>query len=391
MEKYAKLLSRDDLSPYLSDTQFEFRDSIHRLLAKHCTADYMRKCDEERALPMKLLELGAEQGWFAITLPEEYGGVGDYMDMAAMQEIMSYHCPALARIWNLNVNMVGGALVRLASTEIKKMILPPLAQGKMFLSFALSENGAGSDAAALATRAEMKDDHFVVNGTKMWITGALQANYILTACRTDKGEGRHEGISLLLIPKDTPGITIRPLDLLGGSMTRSCEVNFTDVRVSRDMLVGELHRGWLQLMAVLAKEKIGLAVTCAGAAQAATDLAIEYTTQRQQFGRPISAFQAVSHKLVDMQTLVDASRLMAFRAARLLNQGKPCNLEAAQAKYFATDNYMRIATDGVQVMGANGYSMEYPMQRHFREAKLFQIFGGTSEVQHNNVAREMLR
>jgi len=389
MEKYARLLSRDDLSVYLNDAQFEFRESIHRQLAKHCTPEYMRKCDEEKALPLKLLELAGEQGWFAITLPEEYGGIGDYMDMVAMEEIMSYHCPALARIWNLNVNMVGGALVRLASSEIKKLVLPALAQGKLWLSFALSENQAGSDAAALATRADVRDDHFVVNGTKMWITGALQADYLLTACRT--GPGRHEGVSLLLIRKDTPGISIRPIDLLGGSMTRSCEVNFSDVRVERDMLVGEMHLGWVQLMAVLAKEKIGLSAICTGAAQAATDVACEYTAQRHQFGKAVSSFQAVSHKLVEMQTLVDAGRLMTFRAARLLAQGKKCDMQAAQAKYFTTDNYMRIATDGVQVMGANGYSMEYPMQRHFREAKLFQIFGGTSEIQRNNVARELLR
>lgn len=390
MDKYAKLLSRSDLSPYITDVQFEFRESVNRLLDKHATAAYLRECDEEKLFPQQLVDLIAQQGWFAITVPEEYGGVGGYMDMIAMLEIIGYHSTSLARFWNINVNMVGGAIARFGTAELKQKLLPPLTEGKVFLSFALSENSSGSDAASLQTSGKIDGDHVVVNGTKMWISGAMQANFILTACRTAKGDGKHDGISLLLIPRDAPGVTVSPLDLLGGHAIRTCEVNLVDVRVPQTQLVGELHKGWSQLLAVLSKERIALAAVCTGAAQAALDQALDYAKERKQFGRAIASFQVIGHKLVEMQTLIDASRLLVFRAGRLLEEGKPCNRESAQAKFFAADSYLRVATEGLQIMGANGYSMEYAMQRHFREAKLFQIFGGTNEILRNIVARDMV-
>ena len=312
------------------------------------------------------------------------------MDMIGLLEILGYHSISLARYWNINVNMVGGAIVRLGTAAQKQKLLPSLAEAKTFFAFALSENASGSDAASLKTSAKLEGEHFVVNGTKMWITGPLQADYILTACRTEKGEGKHEGISLLLIPRDTPGVTVTPIDLLGGHMVRTCEINLVDARVSRDWMVGDLHKGWSQLLGVLSKERIALSAMCVGAAQAALDQALEYAKERKQFGRAIASFQVINHKLVEMQTMIDASRLMTFRGARMLERGLPCNVESAQAKFFASDSYMQVAIEGLQIMGANGYSMEYSMQRHFREAKVFQIFGGTNEILRNVVAREML-
>ena len=390
MEKYAKLLNRNDLAPYLSAEQFQFRESVNRALDANATPEYLRKCDDEKAFPKKLVDLAGEQGWFAVALPEEYGGIGGPMDMIGLLEILGYHSTSLARYWNINVNMVGGAIVRFGTAAQKEKLLPSLVRGKTFFAFALSENGAGSDAASLKTSARLDGGDFVVNGTKMWITGPLQADYILTACRTEKGEGKHEGISLLLIPRDTPGVTVTPIDLLGGHMIRTCEINLVDARVSRDWMVGDLHRGWSQLLGVLAKERIALSAICVGAAQAALDQALDYARERKQFGRAIASFQAISHKLVDMQTTIDASRLLTFRGARMLERGLPCNIESAQAKFFAGDSYMRVALEGLQIMGANGYSMEYSMQRHFREAKLFQIFGGTNEILRNVVARELV-
>jgi alkylation response protein AidB-like acyl-CoA dehydrogenase len=391
MQKLEKLLGRRELGPYLDDGQFEFRESVHRALAEHATPAYLRRADEEKRFPAELVELMARQGWFAVNLPEEYGGVGGPMDMIGMLEVIGYHSSTLARYWNINVNMVGGALVQLATPQMKRDLLPRLAEGKTFFAFALSENGAGSDAASLKTNAVREGDDFVVNGTKMWITGAVQANDILMACRTDKGEGKHEGISLLLVPNPTPGLEVRPIDLLGGHMVRSCELNLVDARVHAGRLVGELHSGWKQLMGVLAKERLALAAIVVGAAQAALDLALEYTAERKQFGRAISSFQAINHRLVELQTQVDCARLLTYRGAALLASGQPCNVESAQAKFFAGDTYMKVALEGLQVMGANGYSMEYAMQRHFREAKVFQILGGTGEILRNVVARELVR
>ncbi len=378
---------RRDLEPYLSREQFEFRESVSKFLSKHSDLSMVRQWDEEKAFPEALVKGAVEQGWFALTLPEEYGGIGDYMDMAGFLEVVGYHNLGLARFWNANVNMVGGAISRFASKAIKEDVLPNLAAGKCWLAFALSENGAGSDAAALRTRAEAAGDEFVINGTKMWITGAMQAKYLLTAVRTDRDAKKHDGISLFLVPNGAPGLTVSPIDLLGGHAIRTCEVNYADVHVKKELMVGELHVGWKRLLSVLAKERVALSAICVGAAQAAVDQAREYALDRRQFDQSIYDFQSISHMLVDMQTQVDAARMMSFRAARLLTSGAPCEAEASQAKYFAADAYARVATDGLQIMGANGYAMEYAMQRHYRESKLFQIFGGTNQIQRNIVAR----
>ena len=383
------MLERPDLRPYLGQEHFEFRHSVHRALGKHGGPDYWRECDEEKRFPAEVVRTGVEQGWFALTLPEAYGGVGDYLDMAAFLEVAAYHSIALSRFWNVNVNMVGGAIARFATEEIKSRFLPAIAKGESWLAFALSENGSGSDAASLATRADADGDHFVLNGTKMWITGAMQAGHILTAVRTDRETKKHAGISLFLVPTYSPGLERRPIEMLGGGAIRTCEVNYVDVRVPAALLVGELHLGWKRLTTVLAKERVALSMMCVGAAQAAMDLARWYANDRKQFGQPIIDFQAVSQMLADMQTQVDAARMMAYRAAKLLADGQPCETESSQAKVFASDVYVRVATDGVQVMGANGYSMEFPMQRHFREAKMFQIFGGTSQIQRGIIARAM--
>jgi alkylation response protein AidB-like acyl-CoA dehydrogenase len=386
----AAFSNTDDLAPFLDEAQFAFRASVHGFLTRHATPDYIRQCDEQKRFPEEAVRGMAEQGWFAVTLPEAYGGIAGYMEMTAMLEVIGYHSIALSRYWNMNVNMVGGAIARFASEEIKRRVLPQLAEGKTFFAFALSENNAGSDAASLKTSARADGDDFIIDGTKMWITGALQADYILTACRTSSEGKPHDGISLFLVPAKSANLTINPIDMVGGHAIRTCEVNYQGVRVSREWMVGDLHRGWRQLTTVLAKERVALGAMCTGAAQAAFDLARGYAVERKQFGRSITEFQAISHKLVDMQTSIDAGRLLVYRAARLLADNKPCSAQAAQAKYFASDSYVQAAIDGLQVMGANGYCMEYPMQRHLRESKLFQIFGGTNEIQRNIVARELL-
>lgn len=378
-----------DLHPYLDEDRMIFRDSVDRYMRDRADAESVRHWDEAKEFPEDVVRGMAEQGWFALTLPEQYGGIGDYLDMTSMVEVIGSYSITLARFWNINVNMVGGAIAALGPEALKSDLLPKLAEGKVRFAFALSENGSGSDASALTTKARAEGDDFLVTGTKMWITGAQQADYILTAVRTDPESTRHDGISLLLIPRDAPGVTITPIPLLGGHAVRTCEVNLVDVRVSGSLMVGDLHKGWKQLMSVLAKERVSLAAMCTGAAQAAVDLAAEYCRERKQFGRRLTAFQAVSHKIADMQTRVDAGRMLTYRAARLLNEGQPCGKESSQAKLFTSDSYMQIAVDGIQVMGANGYSMEYAMQRHFREAKLFQIFGGTSEIQRNIIGKEM--
>lgn len=386
----SKFLDRNDIAPYLNDEQLEFREIVFRALEKQATPEYVRECDDHKAFPEKLVKFVADQGWFAVTLPEEYGGVGGYLEMVGMLEAMAYYSSALARYWNINVNMVGGAICNIGSSSLREKLIPLLAEGKNFFAFALSENGSGSDAASLQTTGKVEDNDIVLNGTKMWITGANRANHILTACRTAKMENKQAGISLVLVPNDVKGLKVTPIDMLGGHLIRTCEVVLDSVKVPTSMMVGDLHKGWMQLLGVLAKERIALGAICVGAMQAAFDVALYYTKERKQFGKSIASFQINSHKLADMQTQIDASRLLVYRGAKLLADGLPCNVQSSQAKYFGADAYMKVATDALQLMGANGYSMEYPMQRHFREAKLFQIFGGTNEIQRNIVSRDLI-
>ena len=223
------MIERPDLRPYLNEEHFEFRRSIARVLAKHATPEYIGHCDEEKIFPQELIDVGVEQGWFALTLPEQYGGIGDYLDMAAFLEVAAYHSIALSRFWNANVNMVGGAIAGFASEEVKSQVLPDLIAGKSFLAFAAERERLGSDAASLTTRGVEDGDDFVIDGTKMWITGAQQAKYLMTAVRTDRNAKKHDGISLILVPTDSPGLEIRPIDLLGGSAVRTCEVNYVGV------------------------------------------------------------------------------------------------------------------------------------------------------------------
>lgn len=374
---------------YLTEEKELLRRTVHEFMRRECPREYVRECDEKKRYPEELVKKTGELGWWGITIPEEYGGYGDYMDMVVLMEAIAYHTIALARDWNRTVNMVGGAVSRFGTREQKEEILPRVAAAEMSLAFALSEADAGSDAAAIKTRAIRSGDQFVFRGSKMWITGALNSHYILTAARTDPEAEKHKGISLILVPRETEGMEIRPMDLLGGHALRTCEIYFTDARVPADRLVGELHNGWLNLLPTLTKERISLAAMCSGAAQAAVDDAVEYAKERVQFGRPIGKFQAISHRLVDMQIKAEAARLLTYQAGYLLNQGVPCDREASSAKVFASDAWMEVAVEGVQVMGGYGYSMEYDMQRHFREAKLFQIFGGTNEIQRIVVARQM--
>ncbi len=377
------------LSPFLNKERKMLQDSVHQFMKAECPRDYVRECDENKIYPSDLVKKTAELGWWTISLPEAYEGYGDYLDTIILLEAISYYTIALARVWNITVSMVGGTINQFGTVKQKSEILPEVAKGEITLAFALSEAEAGSDAAAISTTAILKGDHFVVNGSKMWITNALNASYLLTVVRTDPSADKHKGMSLLLIPKESEGIKIQPENLLGGHAIRTCAVYFDEVKVPANLLVGELHKGWINLLPTLKKERVALASMCTGAAQSVVDDAVQYAKERVQFGRPIGKFQAIQHKLADMQTKVDASRLLAYHAGHQLSQGKPADRESSSAKIFASDSYLQVAIEGLQILGGYGYSMEYDMQRHFRESKLFQIFGGTNEIQRSVVARQL--
>ncbi|EWS63844.1 Acyl-CoA dehydrogenase [Hydrogenophaga sp. T4] len=265
--------------------------------------------------------------------------------------------------------------------------------GRLRMAIALTEPGAGSDAAAIATKAERRGERYVVNGQKLYITCAHVANHLVTAVRTgpsgDPQFAGHKGISMLLIPADAPGVTIRMLDTLGRRTTRANEVFFDNVEVPAENLIGAENKGWRGLMKCLNMERLCLAAAGAGNTQHVIDYAKDYATQRVQFGQPITQFQAIAHKFADMRIKAETTRLMTYRVAEMLDAGVEPRIETAMAKVVSTDNDFDCANLGMQIMGGAGYMMEHDMQRFFRDSRIGPVGGGANEIQRNIIAQLM--
>jgi alkylation response protein AidB-like acyl-CoA dehydrogenase len=260
----------------------------------------------------------------------------------------------------------------------------------MIFAFSLTEPDAGSDAASLRTRAAADGDHFVITGTKMFTTGAAECGCLVVATRTDPRAAKHHGISLFLVDPATPGITYRRIEKLGMRGAGGLyEVHYDGVRVPRGALLGPLDGGWAAVKATLERVRIAQASYCVGCAQRVVDDAVRYAQEREQFGQPIGKFQAISHMLVDLQALTDAARLLLYRAAWLVDQKVPCVREASMANLYATEALVRITSDAMRVYGGYGFTMEFDIQRHFRDARLFVIGDGSSQIQRNLIARMM--
>ena len=268
--------------------------------------------------------------------------------------------------------------------------LPPLIEGRAHFSVSLTEPGSGSDAAALTTRAARDGDDFVLSGQKLYCTGAhLRGSTVLLAARTSPEAPKRQGITVFLLDPTAPGVTLRRMRMLGRRIQGTNEIFLDGARVPAENILGTLDGGWAVLRSFLEVERTVAAIAYAGAAQAVVNLALSHAREREQFGRPIGSFQAIAHLLADMQTDVDATRLLAYRAAWLLAQGRPCLREVSIAKLHASETYVRVAGHGMQVMGGHGYTMECDMQRHFRSARLATIGAGTSQIQRDLIARTM--
>jgi alkylation response protein AidB-like acyl-CoA dehydrogenase len=255
----------------------------------------------------------------------------------------------------------------------------------------LSEPDAGSDLTHLATRAERDGGDYVVNGQKIFTTGADTADYIFAFVRTAPDVSSPRALSILLVPRDAPGVTVRTLRKLSGQAVHTCEVFLDDVRVPARNLLGEEGNGLPLIFQLLDGERIALGANGCGIAQGALDLALRHADERHQFGRPVADFQAVGHRLADMAVEVDAARLLVWRAAWRQEQGLPCSMEASMAKIAGTRAATRCAERGMQILGGYSYMVEYGMERYYREAKLTEIVGGTNEIQRNIVLKHLRR
>ncbi len=367
------------------------RESVRRFMAKECTREYIRACSDNDRFPSELYAKMAAQGWMGIPFPEEFGGAGlGPMELAIFLEEAGYGWYG-AGSSHFTTVVLGGYNILLYGTEAQKReFLPKVASGEAKMAFALSEPNVGSDAAAVELFAQDEGDHFVLNGQKMFTTNAHVADQIVTVTRTLRQPAKkHHGITLFLVDAKSPGIEIRPLKQLGRTATHTNEVFFRDVKVPRERLMGTLHEGWSSLNQGLGIERMSVAMMYAGTSQAIVDYAVRYAKDRKQFGQPISKFQAVQHKLAEMQMKTDIARLLGYRVAAMLVAGQPCFKEMSMAKLYASEALFDIANNGVQVMGGYGVLKDYDMELFFRDSRIGMIGAGASEIQRTIIAKQM--
>ena len=284
--------------------------------------------------------------------------------------------------------IVAGATQRFGTEEQKQKILGGIASGSVE-SIAMTEPEAGSDVGNLSTKAERSNGGFVINGQKVFISNAHIADHVLLVCRTTKGENKHEGLSMIFIPRETEGMEMKPIDTMGGRETNY--VYFNDCEVPAENVLGEVDRGWMQLMAGLNVERLILAATMLGIGQRAFDDALAYAKERKQFGRPIGSFQALQHRFADLATDLEAARLMTYWVAdpHRRRPGPMLPKEASMVKLFVTETAKKVALEGMQMMGGYGYSSEYDMERLVRATLVSTIYGGTSEIQRGIIAKTL--
>jgi alkylation response protein AidB-like acyl-CoA dehydrogenase len=361
--------------------------SVRSLLDDVCSMDYATKCDKNHTPPREAFNAMAQNGWLGLIAPESFGGSGGSpTDLALVLEETGHHFEELG-LWLFRSFTYGCyAILQHGTDEQKERIVPGAANGKLSFAFALSEPDSGSDAAALRTRAVLDGDYFIVNGRKQWTSGMDIADYALVALRTNDLGKKQLGISTLMIDTKLPGIEVRKIATLGQHAIGTTEVTFTNVRVPRTALLGQLDHGWAVCEDTLRYERLCLSAVRIGAARQAFEYALEYAKTRHQFGKPIGSFQVTQHKFADMKVMLDTAFTMVRRYAWLMENGKAERADTAVIKYYIAECYKTISDMCLQILGGYGYSMEYPMQRFFRDSRLATIGGGTSEIQKNIIA-----
>ncbi len=378
----------------LNTEQRMWRRAVHDFVAaqiKPFAAEYNER--EETMWPA--IQQGGEQlGLMGMLVPEKYGGSEvDALSFAIAIEELGWGDGGTALVVAAH-NGLGCAPVAMFGTEEQKQrFLPPVTTGERgkLAALALTEPNAGSDLRGIQTRAELQGDEWVINGSKMWITNAGDADYIVTLVRTAPGRASNT-LSMIIVPTDTPGLHVGPPEKkMGLGTTHSHAITYENVRVPKENLLGELGRGLHQALQVLDGGRISIGALSVGIAQAAFEEAIAYAKQRTAFGKPIADFEAIQFMLADMATEIHAARLMVYHAAWLKSQGRPFTHSAAMAKLFATEMAERVTRNAIQIHGGYGYSREYPVERLYRDARLMTIGEGTSEIQRLVIARQALK
>ena len=374
----------------LTSEQEALRDHVRALLDDVCPMDYAAKCDETHMPPREAFDALAKNGWLALIAPEEYGGAGGTAtDLALLLEETGNHFEELG-LWLFRSFTFGCYAILKHGTEAqKRSIVPRVVKGELTFAFALTEPDSGSDAAALRTRAVADGDDLVINGRKQFTSGMDIADYAIVAVRTNDMGKKQLGISTILLDTSLPGIEVRRIPTLGQHSIGTTEVTFTDVRVPRSAVLGEIDKGWAICEDTLRYERLCLSAARVGAARRAFEFALDYAKTRHQFGKPIGSFQVTQHKFADMKVMLDTSWTMVRRYAWLMENNQAERADTAVIKYYVGESYKTISDMCLQILGGYGYCMEYPMQRFFRDSRLATIGGGTSEIQKNIIAASL--
>jgi len=348
-------------------------------------------CDREGRFPHETVKRMGELGLMGIVIPEAYGGSGaDALAYVLALEELAKVCASHAVIMSVNNSLYCDPVYKFANEEQKGRLLVPFATGSKIGCFALTEPQAGSDASNQTTSALRDGDHYVLNGRKLFVTNGREATVALVFCQTDRTKA-HRGISAFVVEKGTPGFLVpRCEDKLGLRASDTAEFVFEDCRVPVENRLGEEGMGFKIAMTALDGGRIGIAAQAVGIAAGAYELSVAYAKERKSFGVPIGHHQMVQWMLADMATVIEAARLLTWRAAVLKARGRPFSAEAAMAKLFASEMAMKVTTDAIQVHGGYGYIKEYQVERYFRDAKITQIYEGTSQIQKLIVARHVL-
>lgn len=347
--------------------------------------------NREGRFPLEIVKKLGELGFLGMLIPTEYGGtgVGNFGLVLALEEV-NRACASTGVTMSVHNSLCSGPIIGFASEELKQKYLPRMATGELIGAYALSEPDSGSDAASLTAGAVKDGDHYILNGTKNFITTGMEADVFVVLTRTDTSH-KTRGITAFILDKGMPGFSVgRKEDKLGLRASSTVQLVFEDLRVPASQMLGSEGEGFKIAMQTLDGGRIGIAAQAVGIAQACLDASIKYAQEREAFDQAIGQFQAIQWKLSDMATRIEAARLMVYNAARLKDEGKPHSKEAAMAKLFASEMSNDAAREAVQIHGGAGYLEDFPVERYFRDARITEIYEGTSEIQRLVIARHLL-
>lgn len=347
------------------------------------------KLDKTGEFPMEIAKKAFEVGLMNLNIPQEYGGAGlSSLDEMIITEELSWGCSGIMTAIGIN-HLATMPLIISGNDELRKKYLTPMTKELIFASYAVTEPQSGSDVASLSTTATLVGNEYIINGAKQWITGASVAKWFFVLAKTDPQKG-HKGISAFIVDADTPGIIVgKKEDMMGQRASATHSITFENVKVPKSNLIGKENEGFKTAMQVFDRTRPWIAAKAIGVARAAMEYAIEFSKTRMSFGVPIAMHEGINFLIADMACEIEASRLLAWEAAWAIDQGMRNTKLASYAKRFAADTAMKVTTDAVQILGGYGYSNEYPVAKLMRDAKLFQIYEGTSQIQRLVIAKEI--